>query len=716
MTILYAYLPGSARTRTRMLLAFLLLFLSSLAFANEGSQLVPLSLDERAQQSDIIVEGEVVSRQSFWDAGQKNIYTSNVINIYKVFKGKVQARQLEIITQGGAIGLKVHVASSALKLSKGEQGIFFLKKEQALRSTPAATLGLTAHTYGNQQGFVKYNVAQNTAADVFSAYPSVQALYKAITTRTGTAYRTITENEQLRKTQQSNAQQGQNGQLAPQAPVISDFSPTVATAGTNTVLTIRGSGFGSSRGKGTVEFRNADDGGKTFVTPLAGDYISWTNTEIKLRIPSAGADGGTAGSGEIRVTTAGDVTTSSGSVKLTLDFAYSNINVNGRAFKPALADKDGEGGYTIRFAPSMQNSNAAQEGFRRAMNTWVCTSKINWKIGAPTSVEKTDEDDMSIIRFVSNDVVGEGVLASTLSRYEGCLVGNDTIWWVAEFDMEINNSISWQYGPGGPENGQFDFQTVMLHELGHAHQLGHVILPRAVMHWAIAETAQVRDLSAADIAGANLVMSKTLAANPCGMQPMVPSSGAECNIAPEIYTFDVFFQEGEVTADWATRNEKSVTSFILQRSGDGSTWEDVSGQIAAKGPSAGDLNYTATDAEPLPRISYYRIRVIYSDGSESFSERFRIINPADIRQLSVYPNPVGPESNEVMLEYIVQSSTKVSIQLYTSSGKVVRDFDVRFTDINLPVKLDLKNLAAGLYIIKWKDAGGRTGERKLIKL
>ena len=718
MSIFYAAFSGAMLSRTRLLLAFFLLLSAPCALAQEHSQLIPLPLEERVRQSDVIVEGEVVSKQSFWDANHENIYTSNIINVYKVFKGQIQAQQIEVITRGGAVGLHMHVSSSALKLSKGEQGIFFLEKEQAVANTPAAGKYFTARAYGSQQGLVKYDLLRNQATDVFDSYASVQEVYTAVTRFTGTSYRTVMANERLRQAQQQPVQERRQAQQSPLAPVVTSFSPQVATAGTNTVLTIKGNDFGSRRGDGFVEFPNADDGGQTYIKPLDEVYISWSDTQIQLRIPSAGVEEGTAGSGEFRVVT-NDGTTALSDQELIIEFAYSNINFEGRAFQPILIDKDDAGGYTIQFAPSMQKNNAAQEGFRRAMNSWICATSINWKIGEPTTTEKSADDDLNIIRFIPGSEIGEGVLASTVSRYEGCGTDTDTLFWVKEFDMDINSNITWQYGPGGPINRQYDFQTVMLHELGHAHQLGHVILPRGsteprVMNYAVTYAVLIRDLSSADVAGGILVMARSLAPNICGEPPMEAKLDGDCNIALEVYTFEALFENGQVVTNWVTNNEQDVSFFVVQRSPDGIIWADIPGQINAKGPDDGFLEYSAIDPTLLPRISYYRLRVVYEDGSERFSPMYRVINPADIRVLTVFPNPVNPEDDYVLLEYIVQGSTTVTLQLYSMTGALVRQDRVTFTDANLPVELDLTGVASGAYILKWEEKGKVGSVRLLI--
>ncbi|GAB3541559.1 hypothetical protein GCM10027443_41020 [Pontibacter brevis] len=676
--------------------------------------MLPISLEERIKEAEMVVEGEVISQQSFWDARQKKIYTSNIIRVYKAFKGKVESQQVELITEGGTIGLKKHVLSSALQLRTGQQGVFFLKRQQQLPRSPGNQYVSTI-AYGSQQGYVKYDLARKRAVGSFESYNSVEELYQSITQRTGQSFRSILKNQALEETPATEQRQ-QQAQAAKLAPVITSFQPTTLSAGTGAILTINGSGFGATRGNGAVEFKNADDGGQTYVRPLETEYIFWSDTQIRLYVPSTSQDRDTPGSGTIRVV-ANDGSTFTSVTPLIIEFAYSNLEFDEKSFRPKLVNRDGSGGYTIRFAPSMLNRQPAQEGFRRAMTTWICVSGVNWKIGEPTTIEEAEEDDEVVVQFASSSTVGAGVLARTFSYYEGCIVGGqDTVWYVTEFDMEINSSISWQYGPGPPVGGQYDFETVMLHELGHAHQLSHVILPSAIMHYAIEFQRIIRDLSTADITGANLIMANSIGTNVCREPPMRRSTAAECNLAPEIYTLQAAFTSSNtVTVSWTTRNEVQVANFVVQRSATGNDWEDV-GVVSARGSRGNqeDLNYTFADTNPLPGIAYYRLRVMYNDGTDSFSPRVRVLNPASIRRLSVFPNPINEETNTITLLYIVESTATLQAQLYDMSGRLVRDFEITFRDVNLPVELDVAELAAGIYILKWQERN-RGGQVKILK-
>ena len=87
---------------------------------------------------------------------------------------------------------------------------------------------------------------------------------------------------------------------------ITGFSPSIIRAGTNEVLTITGTNFGATRGNGQILFADADSIGSYFKRCDSIDYVSWTNTEIKVKVPSlvlSDTLNPTAGSGIFKIVT-----------------------------------------------------------------------------------------------------------------------------------------------------------------------------------------------------------------------------------------------------------------------------------------------------------------------------------------------------------------------------------------------------------------------------
>ncbi|MES2650916.1 MAG: hypothetical protein V4663_04215 [Bacteroidota bacterium] len=177
-------------TYSTLLLKFslLLVFLSSyhLAF----SQLIPISLEQRIDNSSQIFEGEVISKRSYWDENKTHIYTVNVVNIYKVFKGVSTQKQIEIVTMGGIVGDMMEEVSHSLQLNVGDAGVFTAIANTAKLNARSSLTRLKA--YAGAQGFIKYDLKTGTAKDSFNTYSSVSKdVYPKITTRTKSSIKTV---------------------------------------------------------------------------------------------------------------------------------------------------------------------------------------------------------------------------------------------------------------------------------------------------------------------------------------------------------------------------------------------------------------------------------------------------------------------------------------------------------------------------------------------
>lgn len=140
-----------------------------------------------------------------------------------------------------------------------------------------------------------------------------------------------------------------------------------------------------------------------------------------------------------------------------------------------------------------------------------------------------------IIRFDNSSELSAGTLGATTSRFGGCTINGETDaqFYVNEVDMVFDEETDWEFGTANATGGKFDFESVTVHELGHAHQLGHVIDGNAIMHYSIGANTTNRTLSANDIAGGNDVHSRSTTITPCGRfldGPMTDSNYA-CSTA-----------------------------------------------------------------------------------------------------------------------------------------------------------------------------------------
>lgn len=467
-------------------------------------------LDRQVIASTQIIEGKVISSRSLWDANRHNIYTIHTIEVYKVFKGQMQSN-LEIITEGGVVDMKAQLTTPSLDLRQGDMGVFIMEENKVQFASNEITSLNKYKPYSSFQGFYKYNVFENKVSNSYVVIENIsQRFYNMIEAQMQSKFINVSEfdiDDHIDSLAQKTAALGLE---------IISFNPLTISGGTKSILTINGSGFGAT--PGSVLFRDANDGGATFFTALASQIVSWSDTQIMVEVPSR------AGTGAIRVAPAvGSSMTSSSS--LTVLFSEINVVSGDVAYLTQHIDDNGNGGYNWSMNINFFLNAPANQSFTRAFDSWRCETGINWDINSTfTTVNVIAFDDINIIRFDVGDELPEGVLGRNISYFNGCVNGDTLDWFVAELDIVFNDSTNWQFGPAPPSNSQVDFESVAVHELGHSHQLAHVIDMNAIMHFSIASGIMNRDLAANDILGGNDVQRRSTTMPVCGNRLMTNHS------------------------------------------------------------------------------------------------------------------------------------------------------------------------------------------------
>ncbi len=491
--------------------------------------LKPISLADRVNNSSLIVEGNVIATKSFWNPEQNYIYTSNLLQVKQVLKGSPSISFLEIITNGGEIGNTRLSVEPALALNQDQEGVFMLNSKPG----HASQFGYTMYeTYADEQGFIKFDTRENTATDPFNKYSDINTdLYKNIEIIMGV---------QLPNYYSGNTQ-GKLFTPNSQLMAVTGISPTNISAGTFSVLTITGTGFGTGpSATNYVSWLNADDGGATYIGAHVTQYVSWSATQIQVRVPTRTNGSGTAGTGQVRVTTTTGNTLSPTS--LTVNYGHLNLITPGSPTTAASVVYDTRhindnttGGYTWVYSSNFVGNAAACASFTRAIKTWTCATYVNWIVGAGSSTVTTvAQDGVNIVRFDNaTTALPAGVLGRCSSWWGGCGSNPNMNWFVNELDIEFDDATNWQYGPANATGAQYDFESVCLHELGHGHQLSHVINNSDVMHYAIANAVNKRTLNVDDVNGGTAVMTRNLSGGVCSQGVMVQMSSASCTtVAP----------------------------------------------------------------------------------------------------------------------------------------------------------------------------------------
>jgi PKD repeat protein len=516
----------TAFCKASLILSFI--FIGTYATAQE--MMVPVPLTARVNEAMQVVEGKVVAQTAYWNETHTLIFTSTTVEVYKIFKGNA-SRTIIVETMGGRVGMDVLVVEPELQLQPGDVGVFLLKPAAAGRSKAFQPVAST-------QGFIRYDLVSGAASDVFHQYKNISRdVYSLLQAQTGSPFREIAA------FQVSGAGLKTSTALAP--PNISGFSPAAITAGTFSVLTINGTDFGATfSGPASVSFRNANDGGASFMAVPAANIVSWSNTQIQVIVPSH------AGTGTVRVVNDGG---ESGISAASITITYNQLNVGYdhdanaatelRYFEPNLINRSGSGGYNYAYSTATANAGvsfdadvAAKERFESALQTWRCNTGLNFNVTGSTAVQNAASDGVFLVAYDNNgSPLPSGVLGRATSFYNGCSVGASFFWFVNDIDIVFKRNgtdvpaITWYTGSNAAAQpgGTFDLETVALHELGHHHQLGHIIAAGAVMHYAVSMGTNNRVLSATrDVAGGNYVMSHSTVFSNCGRTGMTASNCA----------------------------------------------------------------------------------------------------------------------------------------------------------------------------------------------
>lgn len=537
--------------------------LSTISYA-QSCMMYPVSLDKRVTESALVVEGKVVGKQSFWNAKGTSIYTANQIEVFKVFKGILEANIIVVVTDGGIVGTDMEVVNPSLQLSVGDVGVFTLQNSDLLMQNYTSDFGAakTSKTtnpfepkvyvgkqlyapHSSAQGFVKYDQGVRKAAGVFDAYDDVyNDLYHNIQSITSRGYAEV---KSFEPTSYLNPAAGARAVVVNTVTNITDGTGNTIAAGVYKVLRIAGSGFGTTVGQ--LLFPDADNGGATTITCPAGLIMSWTDTQIDVMVPS----GATTGNITVKHAVTGSATK-----PIIVPYNVSNLSSSGKEYAADLINHNAAGGYTWTYNTTYYANKNAVKTFAKALCDWSSKTQINWDTAKTQSniTAMSSTDGVNICTF--NNLSG-GTLGVCHSYYSGCSSGGAMYWYVNGLDIEFNTGTAWNYNyTVNPTFSQYDLYSVALHELGHGHQQGHYALTTDIMYWSIANGAMNRTIDANATTGGAFIMTRNVANetahagstggssvnNPCGKTGMIKSG---CAVGPNC--FDEILNQTETNID-----------------------------------------------------------------------------------------------------------------------------------------------------------------------
>jgi hypothetical protein len=122
-----------------------------------------------------------------------------------------------------------------------------------------------------------------------------------------------------------------------------------------------------------------------------------------------------------------------------------------------------------------------------------------------------------------------------------------------------------------------------------------------------------------------------------------------------------------VGLSWTTAQEENSSYFSVQRSFDGSNFQEI-GEVKAKGFSSIPSNYAFTDPSILNGKAYYRLKIVDLDGKFTYSKVLPVSTEVTGNSILVFSNPF---TDQVRLQINITSADQINLSLTDVLGRSI---------------------------------------------
>ena len=321
---------------------------------------------------------------------------------------------------------------------------------------------------------------------------------------------------------------------------------------------------------------------------------------------------------------------------------------------------------------SQKQSNTTTDSLRVFVSTYAASNDAN--VGTITN-------DESFIAISHDGGLLKATTASNTEKPVGIVSRLAREWLVTNTNFSDNFSLEMEWNVTGnvdladirllvDDDGDFSNATVYAAGGGLTFELGSII---------------VRGIGTSKI--------------PSGSSKYVTigSVSASTPLPVDFSLFNAEFVHDHVKINWQTTTETNNNYFIIQKSTNGRTWENIDRVEGAKNSSQ-NITYHFDDKTPYLGTSYYRLKQVDLDGKYTYSETKMVnVDAIDHDEIHVNPNPTTGvftiKGDQINIE---------DIAIFDVNGKNVTAL-VKMQNAQTEIHVDLENLNDGVYILKVKD-------------
>ncbi|HXH18411.1 MAG TPA: Calx-beta domain-containing protein [Chitinophagales bacterium] len=166
----------------------------------------------------------------------------------------------------------------------------------------------------------------------------------------------------------------------------------------------------------------------------------------------------------------------------------------------------------------------------------------------------------------------------------------------------------------------------------------------------------------------------------------------------ELLNFKAKAERGVVYINWTTATEINNDFFTIERSLDGSTFDELE-IFDGAGNSSITREYAAVDRKPYPGTSYYRLKQTDFDGTATYSNMVSVFIETEKPVFTISPNPIKGKRLTIGLENSRMGIIYATLYLSDISGRTmfIQDLEVGNSQ---SIQIDLPDdLNSGVYFL-----------------
>ncbi|MGE0587244.1 MAG: T9SS type A sorting domain-containing protein [Cyclobacteriaceae bacterium] len=177
-----------------------------------------------------------------------------------------------------------------------------------------------------------------------------------------------------------------------------------------------------------------------------------------------------------------------------------------------------------------------------------------------------------------------------------------------------------------------------------------------------------------------------------------------CILPVTWHSIEATASQGANTISWETASEKDNDGFVVERSIDGKTFENI-GWVKGSGTTTDQHAYEYRDVNPEMGVNYYRLKQVDFDGKFDYSKIVSAENHfVKEKEMHLYPNPAR--------DYVMV--TNVTTELPSLRLTSILSGNVVFPAYESSTGFNLQDVPPGIYIALLVDGETSVQERLIV--